>query len=253
MNKSIKAILPLLTIFFITVSNVKSQGRLTVAEPTADGEAGYIFRNLHDLNFFKKNNYSVAWPQHSVMKSLFEKAEKNMLDESDFTQLSQTMRKDIFSPADYQIGTKKVEQAAHLVDSAIRIMDTFRGWGFRTFRSYPVLLTLYGPGGSYDDATGQIILFTTPEGRFKGYISPANTLIHEIFHIGIEEAVVKKYNLTHQQKERLVDLFVKTWFGEVLPEYRLQSFGDSRLDKWFSSRGDFINLPERIRQFLESI
>jgi len=151
------------------------------------------------------------------------------------------------------MGIKKVEQAAHLVDSAISIMDTFKDWGFKTFNSYTVQLTLYGPGGSYDNTTGQITLFTTQNGKFKGYESPANTLIHEIFHIGIEEAVVEKYNLTHQQKERLVDLFVKIWFGEVLPEYRLQSFGDSRLDKWFSSRKDFINLPERIKQFSESI
>ena len=105
-------------------------------------------------------------------------------------------------------------------------------------KHYEVIFTLYGSGGSYDPQTGLITLFTTKEGKFKKYQNPANTIIHEIVHIGMEHSLVQKYNLAHGLKERIVDTFVFLMFGELLPEYTIQNMGDPGIDEHLRNKED---------------
>ena len=42
------------------------------------------------------------------------------------------------------------------------------------------------------------------------------TIIHEIVHIGIEEPIVRKYNLDQWQKERVVDLICKLYLKDII-------------------------------------
>jgi len=93
-------------------------------------------------------------------------------------------------------------------------------------------------------------MLTTAEGSFKRF-NPTDTVVHECVHIGIEKPIVKRFKLTHTEKERLVDLICKNLFRGILTEYKTQSIGDTKIDLFVTSKEDIYDLPTRIGSFIE--
>ncbi len=138
----------------------------------------------------------------------------------------------IYSKSNYEHALKKVKAQEGLINKLVDQLyksNKYWNWEFKTFDDYNVIFTLYGTGGSYDPDHGTVTLFTTTEGGFMNYEEPANTIIHEIVHMGIEESIVQRYNLSHGLKERIVDTIVFIMFGELLPEYKMQNMGIRKL------------------------
>jgi hypothetical protein len=228
--------------------------RINVAIPTPESESRYIWQNIRDIKFFDANGYSLALPQAELTAKLLANSRSNSLNTSDLDSLQALMKKAIYNRANYLSGYNKIIEAMPTIEKALQILSKSGwGWSFREFTQYQINLTLYGPGGSYNPDNGSILLLTTPDGRFKGYSNPANTIIHEMVHIGIDSSIVRRYNLPHPNKEHIVDLFVQTFFGEFLPDYRIQSFGDKRIDKYLTSKEDFANLPKSIEKYLNEV
>ncbi len=82
------------------------------------------------------------------------------------------------------------------------------------------------------------------------YNNPAYTIIHEISHMGMEYSIVQKYGLSHGLKERLVDTFVFLMFKKMLPEYKIQNMGDSRIDKYLNKKNDIESLNSIVSEFV---
>ena len=82
------------------------------------------------------------------------------------------------------------------------------------------------------------------------YKNPANTIIHEITHIGMEYSIVRKYNISHGLKERIVDTFVYLMFKEKLPEYKIQNMGDNKIDKYLNKKEDIDSLNTTVSKFM---
>jgi hypothetical protein len=78
-----------------------------------------------------------------------------------------------------------------------------------------------------------------------------NTAIHEIVHLGIEENIVRKYRLTHEEKERLVDLICEMRFKKLYPENDLQKRGDSRIDEFITLEALNNNLPLAVENYVK--
>ena len=91
---------------------------------------------------------------------------------------------------------------------------------------------------------GQLLFFTNPNGDFKQYDNPANTLIHEIIHMGIEESIIQRYQVSHPLKERIVDQLVLLHFRTLLPNYRLQEMGEDRIDPYLKKKKDSRDLAK---------
>ena len=126
-----------------------------------------------------------------------------------------------------------------LINSFITKIDSEKknwDWEFNTFDRYKIIFTLYGTGGSYDPDQGTITLLTTKDGRFMNYENPANTIIHEIVHMGMEYSIVQKYKLSHGNKERIVDTFVYLMFKDQLSDYSIQNMGDPKIDSYLDSK-----------------
>lgn len=175
------------------------------------------------------------------------------LNESDRLELNKLMNDSVYNQKDYIAGFAKIQTNLPLIEKIINQLLTVNWpWNFRILSQYIIRLTLYGPGGSYNPDMGEITLLTTPDGNFKGYNSPSNTIIHEIIHIGIESSIIQNYNLSHSIKERIVDRFVQAFFNSDLPDYRIQNLGDDSalIDRYLQSKRDFENLPNRIEQYL---
>jgi hypothetical protein len=75
--------------------------------------------------------------------------------------------------------------------------------------TYNVILTKYGSGGSYDTATGTIIINI---GSAKRRERIHSVIVHEIVHMTIQH-LIDKYSVSHWRKERLVDLLLEKYFS----------------------------------------
>lgn len=92
-------------------------------------------------------------------------------------------------------------------------------------------------------------MLTTPAGQFKRKESPYYTMVHEMIHLGVEDIIVQKYGLNHQEKEHLVDLICSLKFKQQMPDYRIQPMANTAL-KDFVNPQTLTNLPRAIDAFV---
>lgn len=242
----------LLLCFWLHCSAGISQDRIKVNIPTAEAEADYIWRTIQDTKFFEENNYQVALPPGMLVEGLKKKAKENQLTDEDYVELKSFVRDSVYDTSQYAAGFAKIEAQLPLLNRLlVRLSNMERDWDFKEFPLYEVNLTLYGPGGSYDPDEGTILIYTTPQGQYKQYDNPANTIIHEIVHIGVEASIVQKYQVPHRLKERIIDTFVSLCFGEDLPDYRIQNMGDERIDPYLKKQGDLQQLGKFVAEILK--
>jgi hypothetical protein len=252
MNKQALIRLSVILYFITSYSVAWNQTKIEIHIPTAREETDYIWYNLQDIAFFEANNYDLALPKGALLDSLINKSRSNQLTSTDYQRLESFMKSEVYQASDYNKAFEKINEQIPLLDSMIfQLSNIEQEWHFNIVDTYRVQLTLYGPGGSYDPDNGTMTIFTTQEGAFKQYTNPANTLIHEIVHIGIEESIIQKHRVPHTLKERIVDTFVLLYFGALLPEYRLQQMGEERLDAYVRTKSDLKRLDKIVADILK--
>jgi hypothetical protein len=115
---------------------------------------------------------------------------------------------------------------------------------------YNIYLTLFGPGGTYNWANGDINIKVSDNAQLT---HTRNVIIHEVIHIGIENSVIRSNNI-HQMsngqlvKETIVDEFTLAFFG-----FRLNSehFRDMPTVNFLVQTPNvFNNLPANMGNFL---
>ncbi|MEL6633228.1 MAG: hypothetical protein AAFQ83_17310 [Bacteroidota bacterium] len=231
------------------------QHKLLLQIPTIQQEASSIWRTIYDIAFFEKQNYTINLPDAPLIDQLIAKSKAGTFGNEDFSSIYQLLEDGAYQKEDYKPAYEKVVARQDLLLDAIQQLDSMRNccldWDFYMPPTYEVVLTLYGSGGSYDPESGVITLFMTKEGTFKRYLDPAPTLVHEMVHIGLEKTIVEKYQLPHQEKERLVDLFVSLMFGDVLPQYKVQDFGALALDPLIKDQEALLNLGTIIEDYVK--
>ena len=221
---------------------------ISIRAATPEEEFGIIWYTLRNMAFFREHGYDVTFPDHKNFAQL----SKAPLDTSEVNkkELYELFGRKIYDKSKYEKGLKGVLHAEEIVENAFPIFEKFREkWDFTVHKSYEVILTLYGPGGQYNPKTGKIFLKSTANGQFKR-IDPMHTIIHEMVHIGIEKNIVKKYQLTHWEKERVVDLVCSLAFIDLLPNYTLQWKGEKSLDA-FVNKDSIMNLPLAIESYVK--
>lgn len=229
-----------------------TQSNVLINIPDAEAETDYIWQTIQDLNFFEEHNYQVSLPKGALIESLRIKAKNNHLSENDYQDLKRFIKDSIYDRSAYLQGYNKIKKQLPLIYKMIAEINlTKRTWAFKEFDPYQVNLTLYGPGGSYNADNGSILLYTTPDGKFKQYDNPANTIIHEITHIGIEASIINKFKVPHPLKERIIDKFVFLHFNQYLPDYKIQNMGDERIDPYLRSKEDFKKLDEFVERIMK--
>ncbi len=241
----------LIIITLCTFCSTKSQNRLVVNIPTAESESEYIWRTIQDITFFEENNYQISLPKGPLIDLLKKKAKENKLSDADYEALKVFIKDSIYKKSDYKEGYHKIEEQLPLVNTMIsKISTTARNWDFKEFEHYQINLTLYGPGGSFNPDEGSLLIYTTPSGDFKQYANPANTMIHEIVHIGMQASIVQTFNVPHPLKERIVDTFVFLNFKEALPTYKIQNMGDHRIDPYLKTKNDLKDLHTFVKEIM---
>ena len=222
-----------------------------VVLPGAEEEAQYVWELIRDISFYEEHMYPLSLPQHPFVDSLLAKSREKQLSDQNKDRWKEMFAREIYQERKYEKGHANVLARLPILDSLLIDLKAKEWeWEFRTYEQYPIRLTLYGPGGSYHPEDGSILLFTTPEGGFKQYLDPANTLIHETIHLGIESSLIRPYQVPHPVKERIVDQMVLLLFGDRLPEYRIQQMGVEGFETYVNSPQDLKRLDQRLADFL---
>ena len=224
--------------------------RISFPVPTIEQEATSIWRTINDIKFFEQQGYKVYLPKIPEIDSLIAKSKVGQFGNQDYSRIYNLVETQLFSEKSYTKAIKKVKDQETLINTLIASLDNTKdqwNWNFKSFDQYKIVFTLYGTGGSYDPDRGVITLFTNEEGKFMNYQSPANTIIHEIVHMGIEYEIVQKLRLSHGLKERVVDTIVYLLFKEKLPEYRIQNMGNAKINEVLKTKADISSLPQILK------
>lgn len=218
---------------------------------TAEEEARYVWHLINQIEFFNQNGYKISLPTNPLIDYLKTKALQNQLQQDDYQKLKEAFAKEIYDPDKYKLGLIQLEETKDKIVKCFPIfLDYQDKWGFKVFPQYKIKLTLYGPGGSYNYSTGDIIMLVRENERFSR--EPSETIVHEMIHIGIEEIIIKKYNLSHWIKERIVDKFVAYHFRTLFPNYWMQSKGDTTIDPFLNHSDSWERLPYYINEYVKT-
>lgn len=245
----------ILIIFSIVGLNCEAQtsiSQIEIIQPSIKQEATSIWRTINDYTFFEEQGYTIHLPEDSLIDSLIIKSKNGAFGNEDFPAIYSLLETKVFDQKDYLPAIQKIEKNIDLIHHLIDEIEAKKNqwdWDFKMFDTYNIVLTLYGTGGSYDPDEGTITLLTNKEGSFKKYKNPTNTIIHEITHMGIEYSIVKKYNIPHGLKERIVDTLVYLLFHKKLPEYKIQQMGDNKIDKYLATQNDIKSLDDIASRF----
>jgi hypothetical protein len=226
------------------------KGRYSVVKPSAQDEVNRIWSTLKNMEFYDQYGYAPVFPSDPAVKAMLQKARDKKLENQDLQTLSTLMTTQIFIPGDYEKSYQKVIASLPMVEQVLPTFQKFKAkWGFNLYPAYTVRLTMYGVGGSYDPQKGDIILQTNKEGTFGRGPDPTETIIHESVHLGIEANIIQTNSIEQRVKERIVDKFVSENFTTLVPGYKLQSLGDTSVDKYLQGEGAWDNLPDRIKEY----
>lgn len=222
--------------------------QLIIRPQSPQEEMDYLWSILKRMSFFREHGYSVEIPDHQEFKKLAQiSLDFNVADKETVKNI---FIKECYDSSFYNAGIAVLEAEKPNIKKIFPILLEFnRKWGFKIFPQYVIALTRYGPGGSYDASSGKVIMMTTRDGKFKKSY-PAHTPAHEMIHIGIEENIVKRFRLTHEEKERLVDLIILNKFCNLLQEYRSQQIGNSKIDQYITNQ-TLDDLPSAIKRYVD--
>lgn len=238
----------LILVFYSSFNlSYSQQGKssLIINIPTIEQEARSIWRTINDIIFLEEQGYKINLPSSQIIDSLISKSKRNKFSNKDFPVIYNLLESEVFKEQNYVSAYKRVKREENLLNQLIiKLKQASKSWNwhFRFFESYTVVLTVYGTGGSYDPDSGLITLFTTTSGKFMQYENPANTIIHEIVHLGIESSLIQKYSVPHVEKEKTVDSIVKILFSKYLPKYKVQKMRLTQLDNKLTKTEDIKNL-----------
>lgn len=187
-----------------------------------------LWRILGDMKFFKDNGYLINLPDNDIVNKILNNSEElKDIDKEEF-------RKIFIDQIYRQIPTEPIKdiisdgrELLNNIFKKLRILN--KNWGFEVYDKYYIHLTLWGVSGSYNRDTQSIVIMTDGDGIPKTNRKSVLTIIHEMVHIGIENIIVKKYNLTHKEKEHVVNMICREYLGNLLPDYKYQTQGTSVL------------------------
>ncbi len=223
---------------------------ISISAYALNEEVSYMWKRVKRIAFYNDFGYNLSLPMTDEMNNIISLILDNRLDGS-YKQIFENEIRKVYHLDFYAKGIERIKNSIEVVKEINNIFKRYESkWDFKLFSKYNIRLTRFGPGGSYDPDEGKIIIKTKKDKIASNTASLEAILLHEMVHIGIEDVIVKKYDLSHEVKERIVDNFMMYHFKSVLPNYKMWSKGDSRIDKYLDEEGSWDDLPRCIEKFL---
>lgn len=221
----------------------------------SDSETAFSYLRwlVNSLEWYRRNNYPAdIFPEGKLLEEMQQSVQKGE-SEDIFTQK-------FFKQATAEFYNEDFFQKMHaLIDSKIpciaKICADFskleKNWGFKVFDTYQLDLTYGGSGGSYNPCKGKVILRMPKQPDFQQMATKnwERLIVHEMLHIGIEENIVKAFNLSQNEKERVVDLMTRYFTKDPY----MQERGEKRMDAFVTEEAIVHNLVEAVQKGKKSL
>lgn len=166
---------------------------LKIRPQTAEEAFLYIKNLFKKRKFYKKNRYVIDIPEDLIFTAVFNDSDETFEEKEN--ELRKIFAEEIYPKLDFSAALIECEKIK--ATAVERIIEISARQGFNLLNKYAVVLTAYGPGGSYD-FRGVIVIKINSQKSFL------DRIIHEAVHIGVEHEVLEK-NLSHAEKEKLVE------------------------------------------------
>ncbi|KKP24835.1 MAG: hypothetical protein SZ59_C0001G0153 [candidate division TM6 bacterium GW2011_GWF2_28_16] len=242
----------LINLFALTFCfNLNATPEMLVQVPTKEEAFEITAYYIKSLPWFINNGYKdyITLPEHEEFKKIYQDVEK--IPNYNFENLRNIFYTEIYNPKDYKKGSQVVQNAVNTIDTKLfeKLKILNKNWGFDIKPKYFIELTLYGTGGAYWEPASKIIIKTGKNGITSYYIP--QSIIRHIIHIGIENNIVKKYNLTQKEKERVVALICSIYLKDILtyikdPDHLV----DYNIDPFINEKVITENLPKAIEDYI---
>lgn len=188
------------------------QLKLTMRAQTPQEEFSYILFLLGRMPWYEERGYEIVLLGDTEFNNRLKTA-----DENERVHLFDYFAQNLYEAEFYQPALTALEAVRPNIEATFpALVKWHQAWGFSLVPHYQLLVTRYGPGGSYD-VSGLIKMMTLGNGKFRRP-HPGHTAVHEIIHIGVEETIVQRFGLSHEEKEALVDTLCLLL---TVPIYRL--------------------------------
>ena len=218
---------------------------------TEEEAFSFVMYLVKKLRWFNEQGYKISLPIHQDFEDLYRRPE--LLEGANEDFLKKIFYEEVYEASKFAPSLEVIGQTNATVQQALQKLAILeRNWGFKIKPRYDIILTLYGPGGTYslEEEVGLVII-RIDEGLVpKSKERSTQTIVHEMVHIGIQENIVRNYNLSHWEKERLVDLICSLYLSELLPNYVMQEKGDRKIDNFVNEKTIIDNLPMVIEAFV---
>lgn len=217
-----------------------------VSPNTVEEEVKRLKHSFRSREFYLKENYVPQLPADLELES--------------WTDFDEEFIREVVIR---EYNSEVYEKCAYILDKRLSSVEPIfpileklnNAWGFKICPQYVVKLTKYGVGGSYSLTGNSVRIRISPAGMFPK--SPEQIVVHELVHIGIEQVLVEGCNLTHSEKECLVELLLINLLEDYLPGYKeryLEKIEMNRVERFseliphFSSK----EFPSYIKAYKEN-
>lgn len=184
---------------------------------SADQEFDMIKGVYKKIDEYRKNNYKPKLPDHPKFREIEGLSDKKDVN---WEELKEIFKNEFYN-SDYTSEIEKVKKQEFFLAKVVgRLKSLKEKYNLEIFPQYKILFVTYGMGGMYDseDNAGIVVLGKKDDPSHDYGI----TCIHEMVHIGIDNSIVKKYNLSQKVKERIVDQICRLEFADMAPSYKMQ-------------------------------
>ena len=204
---------------------------------------------LLKMPFYIQNGYAdIALPDDTEITNLANNPSE--LQHTKPETLGNRFIQNIYKLSDYKIGVDNINSEIKNITKSFPVLKKLNAsWGFKLFPQYTIILTLYGPGGSYNSETGTILIRTSVDGKFQN--PQLQNIIHEMTHLGIEDNIVKKYNLTHNEKESLVNIICRINFSSLFGSPNDEKMANNPFVSLLTTES-INNLPQIIENYIST-
>jgi|GEM_PF-6159034 len=170
-----------------------SRAILQIRPQTVEEAFLYIKNLFKKRKFYKDNGYAIDIPENPIFTAVFNSPNETFEEKEN--ELKKIFTEELYPKLYFSIALSECEKIKPMVSE--RLAKIAARPGFNLLDRYTIVLTPYGPGGSYD-LSGIIVIKMNSQ---KPYLE---RIIHEATHIGVEHEVLEK-NLSHAEKEKLVE------------------------------------------------
>ncbi|MCX6783893.1 MAG: hypothetical protein NT141_02390 [candidate division WWE3 bacterium] len=223
--------------------------KLTFRIPTADEEFNRLWWTANRVEHYKETHANLVWPNNEELRSLMTGFPKLKAGTKD--KMREVFSSKVYSAETYQRSVAALEEARPTIEAAFpRFIDLANHWGVNFPNEIEITVTAYGTGGNFNAKTGHIKAQINPENNFNNRGNPAHTPLHEIVHILTDEDIAARYNLSFDERERLVDDVVVALCSDLVPDYFRKHPDGSQIDPYATAETlDF--LPDSIAKYVK--